>query len=61
VQRKPCPACTHPERHVIDGALTLGQAPRSVVKRYAGLSRKAVQRHRDERHHDKGETQGKEV
>ena len=44
---KPCPACAHPERATIDRALSLGQAPRSVVRRYAGLNRKALARHRD--------------
>ena len=27
--------------------LRIGQAPRSIIRRYAGLSRKAVTRHRD--------------
>ena len=45
---KACPACTHPERSTIDRALQLGQAPRSVRRRYAGLNRKALTRHRDE-------------
>jgi hypothetical protein len=31
----------------IDRALEAGQAPRSVVRRYAGLDRKALTRHRD--------------
>ena len=31
----------------IDRALEAGQAPRSVVRRYAGLNRKALTRHRD--------------
>ncbi len=44
---KPCAACSHPERATIDGALALGQAPRSVVRRYRGLNRKALGRHRD--------------
>ncbi|MBA2712519.1 MAG: hypothetical protein H0U55_03065 [Rubrobacteraceae bacterium] len=47
MQRKPCPACDHPERSVIDGALSVGMSPRSIVRRYAGLSRKALTRHRD--------------
>jgi hypothetical protein len=51
-QGKPCPACEHVERATIDRALAIGQAPRSIVRRYAGLSRKAVQRHRGERHHE---------
>jgi len=45
--RKPCPACGHPEKATIDNALRIGQAPRSIIRRYAGLSRKAVTRHRD--------------
>jgi hypothetical protein len=45
---KPCPACIHPERKTIDRALEIGQAPRSIVRRYAGLNRKALQKHRDE-------------
>ena len=45
---KPCPVCTHLDRGVIDRALGIGQTPRSIVRRYAGLSRRAVQRHRDE-------------
>ena len=44
---KSCPACGHPERATIDNALAIGQAPRSIIRRYAGLSRKAVMRHRD--------------
>ncbi len=44
---KPCPACEHVERATIDGALAIGMSPRSIVRRYSGLSRKAVQRHRD--------------
>jgi hypothetical protein len=45
---KPCPACIHPERKTIDRALEIGQAPRSIVRRYAGLNRKALQKHGDE-------------
>ena len=45
---KPCKVCSHPERATIDNALRIGQAPRSIIRRYAGLSRKAVTRHRDE-------------
>ncbi len=44
---KSCPVCGHIERSTIDGALGAGVSPRSLVKRYGGLSRKAVQRHRD--------------
>ena len=36
----------------IDKALGIGMSPRSIVRRYAGLSRKAVQRHRAKRHHE---------
>ncbi len=43
-----CPACQHVERDTIDRALAMGQAPRSIIRRYAGLSRKALVRHRDE-------------
>jgi hypothetical protein len=43
-----CPACEHLERATIDRALAAGQASRSVVRRYAGLNRKALTRHRDE-------------
>ena len=44
---KPCRACAHQEHNVVDRALAVGQAPRSVVRRYAGLNRKALTRHRD--------------
>ena len=44
---KSCPACEHVERATIDNALRIGQAPRSIIRRYAELSRKAVTRHRD--------------
>ena len=47
-REKPCPACEHVERATIDNALRIGQAPRSVRRRYAGLNRKALTRHRDE-------------
>ena len=39
------------EPTTIDNALGIGMSPRSMVRRYAGLSRKAVQRQRDKRHH----------
>ena len=45
---KPCKACSHPDRGVMDRALALGQAPRSVVRRYSGISRREIQKHRDE-------------
>jgi hypothetical protein len=42
--RKACPVCSHVERDTIDKALTiLRVSPRSIVRRYVGLSRKAVQ------------------
>jgi hypothetical protein len=43
---KDCPVCSHLERATIERALSLGQSPRSVRRRYSGLSRKAIQRHR---------------
>ena len=46
---KPCKACAHQERNVVDRALAVGQAPRSAVRRYAGPNRKALTRPRDER------------
>jgi hypothetical protein len=49
MQPKPCAACEHPERATIDRALLEHvQAPRSIIRRYRGLSRRAVQKHRDE-------------
>jgi hypothetical protein len=36
----------------IDRALGIGMSPRSIGRRYAGLSRKAVQSHCDKRHHE---------
>lgn len=45
---KRCKACGHPERATIDRALAVGQAPRSVVRRYSGISRREIQKHRDE-------------
>jgi hypothetical protein len=44
---KPCKACAHQEHNVVDRALAVGQAPRSVVRRYAGPNRKALTRPRD--------------
>ncbi len=45
---KPCKACSHPDRGVIDRALLVaGQSPRSIVRRYRDVSRLEVQRHRD--------------
>jgi len=44
---KLCPVCSHLERSVVDRGLAIGQSPRSIVRRYAGPSRCAVQRHRD--------------
>ncbi len=45
---KPCKACGHPDRGVIDRALLMaGQSPRSIVRRYRDVSRLEVQRHRD--------------
>lgn len=47
-----CKVCGHPERGVADRGLRSGQSPRSGVRRYAALNRKAVTRHRDEEHHE---------
>ncbi len=47
-ETSPCKACEHPEWRTIDNALALGQSPRSIVRRYRGISRLEVQRHRDE-------------
>jgi hypothetical protein len=44
---KPCPVCSHLERTTIERGLSMGQSPRSIRRRYAGLSRKAIQKHRD--------------
>ncbi len=44
---KDCPVCSHLERATIERALHLGKSPRSIRRRYAGLSRRAIQRHRD--------------
>jgi hypothetical protein len=44
----------HEREGVIDGALGPGQSPRSIIRRYAGLSRKALTRHRDKGHHERG-------
>jgi len=49
VSAEPCKACGHQERNVVDRAFGAGQAPRPVVRRYAGLNRKALTRHRDVR------------
>ena len=40
------------EPTAIDKALGIGMSPRSIVRQYAGLSRKAGQRQRDKRHHE---------
>ena len=46
---KPCKACSHPERGVIDRALLeVGQSPRSVRRRYSDVSRKELAKHRDQ-------------
>ena len=36
----------------IDKSLGIGKSPRRITRKYAGLYRKAVQRHGDERHHE---------
>ena len=47
-KEKACPACEHIERATIDRALGIGQSARSIIRRYAGLTRRAVQRDHDE-------------
>lgn len=42
-----CRACEHPDRGGIDAALANGQSPQSIVRRYRGISRPEVLRHRD--------------
>ncbi len=42
-----CRVCEHPERAVVERALALGQAPRSIRRRYSDLTRRAIQKHRD--------------
>jgi hypothetical protein len=44
---KECKVCSHLERSVVERGLAIGQSPRSIQRRYAGLTRKAIQRHRD--------------
>ncbi len=47
-ETRPCKACEHHDRRVIDNALAIGQSPRSIVRRYSNLARRDVQKHRDE-------------
>ncbi len=47
-KRKECPVCSHLERSVVERALVLGQSPRSIVRRYVGITRLEIQRHKDE-------------
>jgi hypothetical protein len=44
---KSCKVCEHVDRAVIERGLGVGQSPRSIKRRYASLSRKAIERHRD--------------
>ena len=44
---KPCKVCEHVDKAVIERGLGVGQSPRSIVRRYSGLSRRDVQKHRD--------------
>ena len=39
VRRKECPFCAHVERRVRGAGLGIGQAPRSIIRRYRGLVR----------------------
>ncbi len=45
---KRCKVCEHIDRKVIDGALSVGQLPRSITRAYSGISRREIQRHRNE-------------
>jgi len=45
---KVCRVCAHGERTTIDGSISIGQAPRSIARRYSDLSRRAIAAHRDE-------------
>jgi hypothetical protein len=40
--------CSHPDRAVVERALGIGQSPRSIQRRYSDLTRRAIQKHRDE-------------
>lgn len=44
-----CAACNHPKREEIAAALLAGEPLREIAKRFAGVTRSALQRHR-ERH-----------
>jgi hypothetical protein len=48
---KGCPACEHPECRLLDALLCQGLAPRAIVRRVGGISRRQLTRHRDEGHH----------
>ncbi len=42
-----CRICQHAERPFIDALLKQGFAPRSLIKRIGGTTRKSLARHRD--------------
>jgi hypothetical protein len=44
---KACPVCEHLKWATIKRGLSIGQSPRSIRRRYSGLSREANQPHRD--------------
>ena len=46
-KRSVCKVCGHIERAVIERGLGVGQSPRSIRRRYHGLGRKDIERHRD--------------
>jgi hypothetical protein len=52
------PRSSRPERRAIDRTLGVGKAPRSIIiRRYdAGPNRRALQRRRDEGHHEREKT-----
>lgn len=59
---KGCKACEHPDRGVIDRALIkAGQSPRSIERRYSGISRREIQRHKDECLAARGGADGRET
>ncbi len=44
---RPCRVCEHGERAKIDEGLQAGLAPRFMARRYSGLDRVKLARHRD--------------
>ncbi len=44
---KSCPICSHPERELLGKLLAHGMAPRAMVKRIGGTTRRNLTHHRD--------------